>query len=455
MQNLASVLNEVLARVTPSEEEKKKELELAKKIIKRIKAIEGKHVSVILCGSVARDTHLRNEKDLDIFVLFDESLSREEFEKEGLRIGKAVFKGHEHWMEYSEHPYIKGIIEGFEVEIVPSYKVKKASKLKSSVDRSPFHARFLKRHLKEEHKKEVRLLKAFIKGIKCYGADIANEGFSGYLVELLILKYGSFIECIKNASKWKPGTKIALKDSHLKKCKCSAPLVFPDPTDPKRNVASALSLEQFARFVVACRAFLAKPSLEFFFPKKTKPMRLEKLKKELRERSVIAIELPKKEKVAKDIIYGQLKRFKSFLENELEKLGFKVFNIKIFELEKSFCYFVELENAKLSEFSKVLGPPVFDERNFKAFIERHSKAIAGPWIENERVVVLERRKLREANDAIRKLVKFIASNGKMPLKALLKKAKVLEGKEIIRSCRKEGFARVLSEFLSSKESFLQ
>lgn len=451
---MEAILAEVLARVTPTASEKQKEIELAKRIIKKIKSIEGKHVSVMLCGSVARDTHLRNERDFDIFVLFEENLSREEFEKEGLRIGKRVFAGHEYWIEYSEHPYVKGIINGYEIEIVPSYKVRRASRLKSSVDRSPFHSRFLRKHLEEKHKKEVRLLKAFVKGVKCYGADIANEGFSGYLIELLVLKYGSFIECIKNASKWHKGIKIALKDSHLKKCKCSGVLVFPDPTDPKRNVASALSLEQFARFVTASRAFLEEPSLDFFFPKKTKPMKLKRLKKELRERSVIAIELPKKEKMAKDIIYGQLKRFKSFCEGELIKLGFRPLNIKLAELTGSYCYFIELENAELNKLVKVLGPPVFDEKNCRAFLAKHKKVVSGPRIENDVLVIVEKRKVRKASDAIKKLAKFISSRGKEPIKSMLKKAKVLEAKQIIANCKDVEFSRELTEFLKAREKFL-
>jgi len=452
-KRVEAMLAEVLARVTPTASEKRKEFELARRIINKIKKAKGKHVDVMLCGSVARDTHLRNERDFDIFVLFEESLSREEFEKEGLRIGKRVFAGHEYWIEYSEHPYVKGIIESYEIEIVPSYKVSRASKLKSSVDRSPFHARFLKKHLKKEHKKEVRLLKAFVKGIGCYGADIANEGFAGYLIELLILKYGSFIECIKNASKWKPGIKIALKDSHLKKCKCDNPLVFPDPTDPKRNVASALSLEQFARFVAACRAFLEKPSIDFFFPKKTKLMGLERIKKELGKRSVIVIEIPKKEKIAKDIIYGQLKRFRSFCEAELAKLGFKLLNIRIAELADKYCYFTELESTELSELVKVLGPPVFDEKNCKAFIEKHRKAVSGPRIENDLLVVVEKRKIRKAKDAMKKLTRFISLRGKEPIKSMLKKAKILEAKQIIANCKDVEFARALTEFLKARERF--
>ena len=116
---------------------------------KKIKEMEGKHVDVVLCGSNARDTHLKGDNDLDIFVLFPEKLSREEFEKEGLRIGKKVFRGKKWEKAFSEHPYIRGKIEEFDVEIVPSYKVPSAELLQSSVDRSPFHNQYLKKRLKQ------------------------------------------------------------------------------------------------------------------------------------------------------------------------------------------------------------------------------------------------------------------------------------------------------------------
>jgi tRNA nucleotidyltransferase (CCA-adding enzyme) len=453
-KNIEKMLERVLKKITPSEEEKKKELALVKRLIKRIKAIKGKHLQAMLCGSLSRDTHLRGERDFDIFVLFDENLPRDRFESEGIRIGKEVFKGYEHWLEYSEHPYVKGIIEGYEIEIVPCYRVKKACLLKSSVDRSPFHARFLKRHLKEEQKKEVRLLKAFMKGVQCYGADIASEGFPGYLAELLILKYGTFLECIKNASQWKPGTKIALKDSHLKKCKVENTLVFPDPTDPKRNVASALSLEQFSRFVAACRAFLKKPSEDFFFGKKVRAMPKERIKKELQKRNIIAIEFPVKEHVPRDIIFGQLKRFKGFLTSELQKHDFKVFDVRFEEYGKNIYCFVELEERILSEFVKLYGPPVFDEKNCEAFLAKHRKALSGPRIENERLVIVERRKHRDAKEVLKALVSFLSMRGKEPLKSMLKKARVLEEAQLLRRCKQAEFARIFTEFLKDRERFL-
>jgi len=41
-------------------------------------------------------------------------------------------------------------------------------------------------------KEEVRILKKFFFHIDVYGAEIAKEGFSGYVSEVLISYFGSF-----------------------------------------------------------------------------------------------------------------------------------------------------------------------------------------------------------------------------------------------------------------------
>ena len=191
------LLEKVAKRITPTKRERAEQQKVAIEVIKKIKEMEGKHVDVVLCGSNARDTHLKGDNDLDIFVLFPEKLSREEFEKEGLRIGKKVFRGKKWEKAFSEHPYIRGKIEGFDVEIVPSYKVPSAELLQSSVDRSPFHNQYLKKRLKQKHMREARLLRKFLKGIDAYGADTKAGSVPGYVVELLTLQNGSFLKTVK------------------------------------------------------------------------------------------------------------------------------------------------------------------------------------------------------------------------------------------------------------------
>ncbi|MEM4662777.1 MAG: CCA tRNA nucleotidyltransferase [Candidatus Diapherotrites archaeon] len=451
-QKIQKILEIVAKRVTPSELEKAQELKVVNKIINRIKSLR-KNVKVMLCGSLSRDTHLRGERDFDIFVLFEDTVPREQFEKEGIKIGLEALSGYEHWLEYSEHPYVKGIVDGYEVEIVPCYKVSKASELKSAVDRSPFHARFLKRRLKPEQKKEVRLLKAFMKGIGCYGADISKEGFSGYLVELLILKYGTFLNCIKAASTWKPETRIALDEKHLKKCKAVGSLVFPDPTDPKRNVASAVNIEQLARFVVASRIFLKRPSTRFFFGRKAKKYDVKYVAKLAKKRQLVAIKITLNSLEARDTILGQLKRFKKLAANWLVRNGFVLLSDGIIDLEERIYCIIEVEESKLSDLKKIVGPPVFDEKNVLAFLKKHKNIVSGPRIENDRLVIIEHVKGREAILTLKSLALFLAKRGKDPLKTLLKSSRIMKNKEILLECKEPEFAAALGNFLEGKEVF--
>ncbi len=55
----------------------------------------------------------------------------------------------------------------------------------------------MKKHLSLKMRGEVRLLKKFMKGIGVYGAEIKTGGFSGYLCELFVLHYGSFVKTLE------------------------------------------------------------------------------------------------------------------------------------------------------------------------------------------------------------------------------------------------------------------
>lgn len=104
------VCREVLSRVTPTKEERDEVLcfslrmaELLDRELDR-KGVDGR---VEVHGSVAKDTWLSGERDIDIFVV----LPREAGE-EGLRavVDAAKELPLERWVEvYAEHPYLRGV----------------------------------------------------------------------------------------------------------------------------------------------------------------------------------------------------------------------------------------------------------------------------------------------------------------------------------------------------------
>ncbi|MDD5162799.1 MAG: CCA tRNA nucleotidyltransferase [Candidatus ainarchaeum sp.] len=454
------MLKQVLERTVPSEQEKKSEKKLAKEIIGKIRAMEGKHIGVAWAGSSARNTHLKGDRDLDIFVLFSRGLGRREFEKEGLRIGKAIFKGHEWEKAYSEHPYIRGVINGFEVEIVPSYKISNASQKQSSVDRSILHNLFLKKRLSKKLCNETRLLRQFFKGIGSYGAEIKTSSVPGYVVELLVLKYKSFKGAIKAISKWVPGTIIDIEKYYAPKEareKFPGHLAIIDPVDKNRNVAAALSLEQFERIVAAANAFLKKPSMKFFFPEKTIPFPIEKIRKILQKKELIGIEIAYPKGTLPDIAWGQIKRIGCKIAKQLDLAAFKASQTAEWSDEKnSIVFLFELESLLLQKAEKRIGPLASMKEHSEKFLRAHPKPLSGPRIEKGRWVLETEREFTSAEKFLETYLKILAKEESGDIaKAIKKRTVILHEKNLLALYSKnKEFAEFLTSYLKGKESFL-
>ncbi len=461
MQGTREILQTALKKITPTNKEKAAQKKLAEKIISDIMKSEGKHIDVVLCGSIARDTHLRGDNDLDIFVLFPEKLSRAEFEKEGLRIGKKVFRGKKWEKAFSEHPYIRGVINGFDVEIVPSYKVSSAELLQSAVDRSPFHNKYLLGKMSTSDRKEARLLKQFLKGIKAYGADIKASSVPGYVVELLILRYGSFTKTLKAIAEWKQGQVIDLErrlDEKVSKKKFKdAPLIIVDPVDKNRNVAAALSLNQFSRIIAAARSFNRKPELKFFFGKKQKPWAIGKLRKMLQKKELIAVRLGYPKGALSDIVWGQIQRFAKKTAKHIEMNEFRVLRSKAWTDEKNAIVLVfEVESRMLQKSTRKAGPFVTDEKNSEAFLAKHPLLVAGPRIENGRWVIEVLRKFTRVENVLKAFLKKEKRVEKNYLKkAINKGSRVLEEENLVKLFKQNReFAEFFTTYLKGEEEFL-
>ena len=251
----------VLDTLRPMQEEKDHVCGIAQRVLERIR--QSGQAEGMVVGSIARHTWVRGDRDLDIFMLFDPSLPREELEKQGLALARSIaaaFTDRYH-EKYAEHPYINATIEDVDVDLVPCYNVESAARIQSAVDRTPFHTRYITEKINGLID-DVLLLKRFTKAGGIYGSDQMTEGFSGYLCELLILHYGGFTPLLRAAAEWKPQTIIDL-ENHVAK-EFDEPLVMIDPVDPKRNVAAAVSVDRMAEFVELARGYLESPAESFF-----------------------------------------------------------------------------------------------------------------------------------------------------------------------------------------------
>ncbi len=351
----------VLEKFYPGEEELEETHEKYEKIAGFIK--EEFSLETHFAGSSSRKTCMKGDRDIDIFVLFSEDTGRKELENHGLEVGKKVFEefNGEYRIEYAEHPYTRGEINGHEVEIVPCYDVEKGE-IKSAVDRTPHHSRWIDENLSEEQRKDVVMLKVFLRAEEIYGSSLKTRGFSGYLSEVLIAEYGSFENLVEAASSWNE-TEIIDPEGHHERLPQELEekfendnLVVIDPVDPDRNVASVLSRENYSRFIYRCWRFRQNPGIHFFEEEEYEYTEFG-LKQEIDKRAeFLVLEFENPEDV-EDIVYPQMRKAMRRLEQVLGKQDFRIFESGFHIGDKTRIFF-EMER-ELPEIEEIKGPKVF------------------------------------------------------------------------------------------------
>ena len=421
-QSAESVLRDiraaVLSRVRPTDEEKTKLNTVREGIIADIVKIAQKQgqcdIVPLSVGSAERDTWLHGNHDIDIFLSYPEDLTFEEFHEKSRKLLIEMAKTGDSWEDrHSEHPYIHITKEGFEVDLVPCFRVKSGAEIKSAVDRTPFHCSFIKENI-NGLEEDVLLLKQFMKGIGVYGSEVRTGGFSGYLTEILTIYYGGFENVLRNAAEWKAGAVIDL--AQHQSLAHAHPLVVVDPTDPKRNVAAALSLTKFPLFIDRARVFLNSPSLDFFTSKEYPPLPASAFTKLMAARGTeligISFKAPPK---AEDTLYPQLFRMEKSLEELLTRNEFTVIHTFSWSGDDKICIvFIELLTATLPPLQKRVGPPVWNADNAASFCNKyqHNPTTFSFSIENEKYVAEIPRKYKTAEFLIQDMILKEAALGR-------------------------------------------
>ncbi|MCL1979311.1 MAG: CCA tRNA nucleotidyltransferase [Methanomassiliicoccaceae archaeon] len=370
-----SLESDVLARIKPTAEEIESIDSAANALKKATEDYVREHnieAEVRFVGSYAKGTYL-SDPDIDLFLLFPETVPLKELERVGLSVGEAIVeKGKK---MYSEHPYTRGTFRDVDVDLVPSYSLKTAEKLRTAVDRTPFHTSFVLDSLKEEQKDEVRLLKRFMKGIGVYGAEPNTRGFSGYLCELLIIHYGSFLNVLNGVGGWKEGTTITIDK---KGPPIMGPLVVYDPVDQKRNVASAVHIDTMALFIVASKAYLSSPSERFFFPRKRMPLSRDELQRisDQDGARIITVSFDRPD-VVEENLHSQLWKTRYALTRKLNDFDYTVLRAVHEMYEKRLEIAFEIERDVLSKTYKHAGPPVW-VKAADSFLAKWKNNIYGP-----------------------------------------------------------------------------
>jgi tRNA nucleotidyltransferase (CCA-adding enzyme) len=467
--SLEDVCAEVLKRVNPSGSERKKVQGLALKLTEKVEKAakeKGVEAEVRVEGSVAKNTWLRDCPEIDVFMRVPTTTPREAFGTVLLEIAKKATEGYRQIERFAEHPYLEAIVDSVYVNVVPCYKVKQGKWL-SATDRTPFHTDYVKPLFDEQMGKEARLLKRFMKGVGVYGAEIKVGGFSGYLCELLILNYGSFIKVLRAAANWKERATIDYekhykREEDIKKL-FEEPLVMVDPVDKGRNVAAAVRKERLDEFIAASRAFLKNPDLKFFYPPETEALTATELVNNINARgsAIVFIKFQGDTSVP-DVLWGQLYRSQRALRKMIQQHDFTVLRDDVWSDEKNVNIFIfETENRFLPSIKRHLGPPLKKKAECENFLQKHVGAdstVSGPHVEEGRWVVDVQRKYTDVAKLLKeKLVHGGRGIGVAEIvsKSAVGSLEVLVNEEVLKlySAHPE-FAKFLTEHLKDKPRWL-
>lgn len=448
--NQKEIEKDVSDRVTPTNEYRKKLDTIVKEIEEKLKNEITKRklpISTELVGSTAKDTYLKDNMDIDFFLLFPTSYSKEKIAKNAISIGETFLTNTEE--SYAEHPYLRGYYKDFYVEIVPCYDIKDVTQKLSAVDRTPLHTKYVKENLEETQKKEVRLFKQFVIGIGCYGAEAQIEGFSGYLCEILILKYGTFEKLIKNAQSWKAGEKLALSKGKYQSFE--TPLTFIDPVDSDRNVASALSKDKFDLFIKACKEYLKNPKDTFFFSNIVKPWPLKKIKETIKKQKCkyTGVKIDKPD-IIDENLYPQIRKGARSICDAGKRYGFEIFDTSfhIDEIKSTILLIIKTSIEPLSETFVHMGPPVKINKNSNEFLKKYKnnpRVTREPYEKNNRLYVELKRDYTEIKDFLKDEVENL-SMGKHLDHIVNKKYKIIELEDML----KEELKIFWTEYLDGK-----
>ena len=316
----------------------------------------------IIGGSFAKNTLLKDTKEIDIFVKF----AYPKYKNKSNQLSNVLAKYLTHATKiHGSRDYFQIMRKGITFEIVPVLDIKNPQQALNVTDVSPLHASYIKKHLSSKKADEVRLLKQFCKANNIYGAESYIQGFSGYVLEILILHYKTFNNVLKQAMRWKE--KIIIDTIHKYKnerelllklniAKVYSPLILIDPVQPNRNIAAALSQEKFEQFKRLAKDYLKNPGDHFFKEEKFLPV--------AKKDQIILKVIPREGK--RDVVGSQIVKAFTFLKQELEREGFLMKNSQWY-WEKE-CYFIFQPKAKqLPKLKKHYGPPIEKKESVEKF----------------------------------------------------------------------------------------
>jgi len=380
--NLPKVLNKI-------KPDKKEEANLKAVVNELLNKIKIKDAVVSLGGSGAKNTWLKGNSEIDLYVGFNYNKFKDNDKKISTLLKTALKKKFKVSLLHGSRDYFQIKYKNFTVEVIPILDIKKSDEAKNITDVSKLHVDYILKNSKLSD--GMRLAKAFAKANNIYGAESFIGSFSGYILELLVIHYKGFKNLIKAASKWSSQTTIGNKDD-IKNLNISkkGPLIFIDPVQKDRNAAAALSKEKYEKFIKICKQFLKNHSEKFF-----------ELKEEKIPKDALKIQFESL-KDKKDIAGAKFVKAFKFIEMQLNLEGYNVKNSGWKWDGKNGTYWFSLKEKKLKPLIKKSGPPIKFKDDFERFKSKHKKVL----VEKGKSFSYIKRKYPTLNEFLKYLFKL-------------------------------------------------
>jgi len=390
-----SFLKEVLDEVTPDNSVYKNVNEMLSKINAKIKKFRLKAVAVA-GGSIAKGNFIKGDHDIDLFVKFNKKYPSEKLSEHLAKLlsgmnAERIHGSRDYFRIRNEHNF----------EIVPVIDIKKGDESKNVTDMSPLHVKWVKSKTSKNPRlnDEIRLTKQFCKAQHVYGAESYIRGFSGHVIDIVVIYYGSFLKLVQNAANWKEKQVIDYHNFHKGKALFNlnvskiGPLNVIDPVMPIRNASAALSLEKFRGFVDACRNFVKKPSRDFFVRHEIS-MQMISAKHKGKKVVQFNVELAEGKE---DVVGAKMVRALDYFSQQAEKNDFKVVDkVWSWDRKRHATFYFVLADDVLPSKKLVYGPPLDAKEHVARFKKAHRK-----WLmKGKKLMAEDKRKYVKFTDFI-------------------------------------------------------
>jgi tRNA nucleotidyltransferase (CCA-adding enzyme) len=406
MQDKTKQIKEIFGKIIQAIKPMQEEFVEADETIKKINALLKKNKLNAVCmagGSYAKGTILKNDFDIDLFVRFD--YSYKEKDKDISKMLAQALAPLKPELIHGSRDYYQLRKKNLLFEIIPVLMIEDYKQAVNVTDMSPLHVGYARKHFEQKPglTDEVRLAKQFCKATGIYGAESYIRGFSGHVLDLLIIYYGSFEQLLMQASVW--GSRVIIDlENHLKnpleqlnKSKTQSPLIIVDPVQPDRNAAAAVGKESFAILKQKSKDFLIKPSEDFFVIKKIDV----KVLKARAKQEWLALLKVKPLKGNEDVVGTKVMKCFEHIETHLRKNDFKIIEAGWeFDTKQSLLYYI-IKKENLSDKIILYGPPTQKKVDAERFRARH-KIVS---VKNNRLYAEENRKYKTPDELVKDVIK--------------------------------------------------